>query len=289
MRFVEFVCFAMLAVAMSIASPASAAASKPACPRPVAGSEVAPPADLFSNDGVLNVTFDYYTELDSVNRTLFCFVTPDGLESPTLHVLPGDTLNITLRNRLPKVAGDASAEMAVAPDVWGCGWTDMNSASVNMHFHGTNTRPICHSDEVIHTLVDAGDTYAYHITFPDDEPPGLYWYHQHVHGISDYAVQGGATGAIEVEGIENLQRQVAGLPERVLLVRDQRVAIPLHATAPAQGMPSWDVTLNYVPIAYPTYVPAVMKVVPGRKEFWRVANTSADTIVDVELIYDGVA
>jgi len=298
-RIVKLLYFLMFAVAIVLAAPASATAGTPGCQRPVAGSEVTAPPDLFSNDGVLNVTFNYYTSLDSESRTLFCFVTPDGQESPTLHVLPGDTLNIILHNMLPVVAGAASAEMAVAPDIWGCGWTDMNSSSVNMHFHGTNTRPICHNDQVIHTLVDAGDTYAYHVNFPFDEPPGLYWYHPHVHGISDFALQGGATGAIEVEGIERIQHKVAGLPERVLLVRDQRVdlisskrtgVLPRDANTPTTPpLPSWDVSLNYVPISFPTEVPAVMKVMPGRKEFWRLANTSSDTIIDVDLIYDGVA
>ena len=297
MRDYKFFCFALAVALLMFLTPASATTSVP-CQRPVSGSAVAAPPDLFSNDGVLNVTFNYYTMLDSQNRTLFCFVTPDGLESPTLHVLPGDTLNITLNNKLPVVPGSASAEIAVAPDIWGCGWTDMNSSSVNMHFHGTNTRPICHSDQVIHTLVDAGDSYTYHVNFPADEPPGLYWYHPHVHGISDFALQGGATGAIEVEGIEKIQRRVWGLPERVLIIRDQRTdlfgdqrthLLARGADAATLPLPSWDLTLNYVPIIFPAYVPAVMKVVPGRQEFWRVANTSADTIVDVELIYDGVA
>jgi hypothetical protein len=37
-------------------------------------------------------------------------------------------------------------------------------------------------------------------------------------------VQGGATGAIVVDGIENIQPAVAGMPERILLLRDQGVA-----------------------------------------------------------------
>jgi len=30
-------------------------------------------------------------------------------------------------------------------------------------------------------------------------------------------------------------------------------------------------------------------VKPGEQQFWRVANTASDTILDVELNYDGVA
>ena len=99
---------------------------------------------------------------------------------------------------------------------------DMTATSVNMHFHGTNTSPRCHSDEVIRTLINSGETFNYTLHIPNDEPPGLYWYHPHVHGISSMAVQGGSTGAIEVEGIANVQPAVAGLPERYLVLRDQQ-------------------------------------------------------------------
>ena len=80
-----------LAGAMSV-TPAQAFADGDTCPRPPVGSVVMPPPDLFSSGGVLNVTFDYHTSVDDVGRTLYCFVTPDGMESPTLHVNPGDTL-----------------------------------------------------------------------------------------------------------------------------------------------------------------------------------------------------
>src|SRR5229473_1000764 len=71
------------------------------CPRPAAASAVLAPPDLFSGNGVLNVTFNYFTTLDSVGRTLFCFVTPSGQQAPTLHVAPGDTLNVTVTNQVP--------------------------------------------------------------------------------------------------------------------------------------------------------------------------------------------
>ncbi|HEY8032264.1 MAG TPA: multicopper oxidase domain-containing protein [Methylocella sp.] len=255
------------------------------CHRPVAGSKVTPPPDLYSLYGVLNVRLEYHTSIDDTGRTLFCFKTPRGAESPTLHVKPGDTLNITLTNMVPALpAGAPSRAMSVESNL-ACGSPTMTQTSVNMHFHGTNTRPVCHSDEVIHTLVNSSQIFRYSVTFPRDEPPGLYWYHPHVHGIAEAAVQGGATGLIVVEGIENLQPAVARLPQRFLVVRDQLVEAPLNAQVTP---PSWDLTLNYVPISYPQLIPAVIEVLPGRKEFWRVANTSADTIVDLQLTYNEV-
>jgi FtsP/CotA-like multicopper oxidase with cupredoxin domain len=167
----------------------------------------------------------------------------------------------------------------------------MTISSVNMHFHGTNTSPACHSDQVIHTVINSGESFQYSVHFPTDEPPGLYWYHPHIHGLAEAAVQGGASGAIIVGGIASLQPAVAGLPERVLIVRDQPVA---GAPTPGGIIPSWDVSLNYVPIPYvatptPGFIPSVIQMQTGAREFWRVSNSSADTILDVQLLYDSVA
>lgn len=254
------------------------------CPRPVAGSLVTPPPDLFSHDGILDVAFDYLTAVDDAGRTLFCFKTPDGKQSPTLHVKPGDTLNVTVTNRVPPPPAGSPAEV-VSNSLNVCGDKTMTVSSLNIHYHGTNTSPACHGDEVIHTIINSGETFRYSLKFPADEPPGLYWYHPHVHGIAEAAVQGGASGAIIVEGIADIQPAVSGLPERVLIIRDQNVANP-----PASGpVPAWDVSLNYVPVPFPHYPPAVVEMKSGLKEFWRVANASADTIVDLQLQYDGVA
>ena len=54
---------------------------------------------------------------------------------------------------------------------------------------------------------------------PTNAPPGLYAYHGHVHTQAENALLGGASGAIVVQGIENVQPAVAGLPERILMIR----------------------------------------------------------------------
>ena len=67
-------------------------------------------------------------------------------------------------------------------------------SSVNIHYHGTNTSPTCHSDEVIKTLINSGQTFQYNVAFPTNEPPGLCWYHPHVHRNAEHAVLGGRGG-----------------------------------------------------------------------------------------------
>jgi FtsP/CotA-like multicopper oxidase with cupredoxin domain len=260
------------------------------CPRPAAGSVVSPPPELFSANGVLNLQLNYLTTVDSDGRTLFCLNTPNGLQGPTLHVLPGDTLNVTVTNLVPAPPPGSPTEVVSNPSNK-CGDTTMTITSLNVHYHGTNTAPTCHSDEIIHTIINSGESFQYSLHFPADEPPGLYWYHPHVHGLAEAAVQGGASGVIIVGGIANFQPAVAGLPERVLVFRDQNVA---GSPAPGGVIPAWDLSLNYVPISFvstpqPGFTPSIIKIKQGQKEFWRVANSSADTILDLQVVYDGIA
>jgi FtsP/CotA-like multicopper oxidase with cupredoxin domain len=273
----------MLMLCFAVFVPAQAWADGGVCPRPAAQSQVMPPPDIYSVNGQINISMNYYTSVDDLGRTLFCFVTSDGFESPTLHVNPGDKIIINLTNMVPEAPG-APTEKMFAP-ASACGSTEMTVSSVNMHFHGTNTSPTCHSDEVIHTLINSGETFQYVLKIPKDEPPGLYWYHPHVHGTSSMMLQGGASGAIEVEGIANIQPAVAGLPERYLVLRDQQMAWSQPSLI---NPPNWDISVNYVPINYPAYQPAVITMQKGASEFWRVVNAGANTIMDLEVLYDGV-
>ena len=259
------------------------------CPRYTAGSTLSEPEDLFSSRGVLQLNLTYETRVDGYGNTLYCFMNSDGAESPTLHVHPGDQLIINFRNGLPASLSSGSVNAMPGMIMTGsvsstCGAVTMNKASVNIHYHGTNTPPLCHQDEVITTLVNSGQAFQYNLQFPSDEPPGMYWYHPHVHGIAEAAVLGGASGAIIVEGIERVNPAVAGLPERIMIVRDNLVP---GNPMPGGKVPSWDISLNYIPVAYPNFTPVVIPMKPLEKQFWRVVNASADTILDLQLQYDG--
>ena len=103
----------------------------------------------------------------------------------------------------------------------------MTPVSTNLHFHGFTVPPVCHHDEVLKTSIQQDDApFEYRLRIPDDAAPGLYWYHPHVHGFSKTQVLGGASGALIVEGIERADRELAGLPERVIVIRDQDLVNP---------------------------------------------------------------
>jgi FtsP/CotA-like multicopper oxidase with cupredoxin domain len=58
-------------------------------------------------------------------------------------------------------------------------------------------------------------------------------------------------------------------------------------STPGGRIPSWDLSFNNIPVSYPNETPAVIRMKPGVDEFWRVGNLAADTILDVQVIYNG--
>jgi FtsP/CotA-like multicopper oxidase with cupredoxin domain len=269
------------------------------CARFADGATATTPPELRSSGGTLEVTFNFQTVTDAQGLVRYCYVTAGttnaGLEAPTLRVNPGDTLIIHLNNNLPITApSNTSANMAgmkmeLTPKdsstSSACNGV-MSADATNIHFHGTNVAPVCGQDEVLHTLVAPGQSFTYTVQIPANEPPGLYWYHPHPHGFSEAQVQGGATGALIVEGIQDVDPALAGLTERTFVLRDQ-VLPASEANDP--NTPAWDLSINYVPVTYPSYAPAVIPTNPAQQELWRVANTAADTIMDLEYIVNGVA
>jgi FtsP/CotA-like multicopper oxidase with cupredoxin domain len=301
--------FAFLPVrAFGQAAPTPVAPVPNPCPRLAAGGVVHNPPALYSTNGVLSVRFSYQQTTDSVGRLLHCFMSDTGIEQPTLHVNPGDTLNITVTNNTPP---QPYGETFNAPN---CGNNTVQftppasgitstGASTNLHFHGTNVTPACGGDNVTRTLINPGDsnTFQYSFTIPANEPPGLYWYHPHVHGLAERDLLGGATGALVVDGIQNVQPAVAGLSQRYLVIRDQPQIQGL-AEGPGNcgvNVPFQDLSVNYVPIdsnatfnskgklSNIVFTPAALTMGPGEKQFWRVVNSSADTILDLQVLYDG--
>jgi len=299
----------VLAQTTTGSSPTPVAPVPNPCPRLTAGTAVHQPPALFSSSGVLNVRFSYQQTTDSVGRLLHCFMTDTGLEEPTLHVNPGDTLNITVTNNTPMQpfgetytapnCGDATVQFT--PPANGIASV---GASVNIHYHGTNVTPQCGGDNVTRTLINPGPehTFQYSFTFPTDEPPGLYWYHPHVHGLAERDLLGGATGALVVDGIQNVQPAVRGMRQRILVIRDQP---QVQGAAEGPGncgvdVPFQDISVNYVPIdshatfnskgklSGITFTPAVFSMMTGETQFWRVTNSTADTILDLQVLYDGV-
>ncbi len=265
------------------------------CARFAIGSVVTAPPELKSANGVLEVTMKLHTVTDTQGLARYCYLTDTGLQAPTLRVDPGDRLIIHFQNLLPALLSSSTSDnmagmkMTLSSDATAATASSacngaMTATATNIHFHGTNVSPVCGQDEVVHTLVAPGQNFDYSVQIPANEPPGLYWYHPHPHGFSEGQVQGGATGALIVEGLQNIDPDLAGLTERTFVIRDQLLP---NSELNDSGIPAWDLSINYVPVTYPKYTPAVIRTNPGQQELWRVANTAADTILDLQYVVNG--
>ena len=285
------------------------------CVRP-AGRTVADPPDLRSRDGLLNVDLAIHNHREADGSIRYCYTLADGTQAPTLRVHPGDQLVLHLTNALTDVgakpaAGHGSMSgVRTGPDKGPCSGGAMTALTTNLHFHGMTVPSVCRQDEVLKTLIQPGDApFEYRLRIPDDEPPGLYWYHPHVHGFSAMEVAGGASGALIIEGIERANPQVAGMPERVLVIRDQppinpgappaaaTVAAPkvvydregdVVSTGTGLGMPARDLSINYVLVPYPDYPPASIPMKPGERQLWRVLNAASLTYLDLAVKFADV-
>ncbi len=267
---------------VSVAQTASSALK--VCAIPFSGSIVTNPPEIRN----LNISRPVNFSVRNISAEQDCYVADGQMASPTLRVNTSDanpTILLNLTNKLPK-----TTEMAAMADtVKTCAGGMPPQNSTNLHFHGLNVSPQCHQDEVVKTVIRPDETFEYKVKIPGREPPGLNWYHPHVHQQSQDQVLKGLTGVIIVEGIGKFYPQVAKLPERVFVLRDMRLlpSIPQDDTqAPAK-----DISLNSVPIRYRGSgkydEPAIVQMVPSQGQFWRVANTAADTYFDLQVKYDG--
>jgi FtsP/CotA-like multicopper oxidase with cupredoxin domain len=108
--------------------------------------------------------------------------------------------------------------------------------STNLHTHGLEVSPQpCHDEVILSTLFPANWggpqgtflpcqsppnknnlTYTYQI--PPDHPTGLYWYHTHRHGQAQAETMMGASGAIVIEGIDDVTE--GKVTDDVMVIRD---------------------------------------------------------------------
>jgi FtsP/CotA-like multicopper oxidase with cupredoxin domain len=275
----------------------SASAQLPNCPlRPAPGSTVLDAPSLVSQNAALSLGLTMRNGVDAAGYTHYCFAyatTNGDVEAPTLRLNPGDTLTLDLTNKLDVPLATAGAatkhllqnmaamgHMSNASSTDPCKSTIIDLNTTNIHFHGLNVPPLCHQDDVLTTLIQSSSTpFRYQIQIPANEPPGLYWYHPHPHGFTSLQVNGGAAGALIVGGIEKIKPQVAGLTERVLMIRQQFLD-------PGGWIPGpYQLTLNFQPATYPANPSPIIQMKPGEKQFWRVGNATTQAFLALQVLF----
>jgi FtsP/CotA-like multicopper oxidase with cupredoxin domain len=158
---------------------------------------------------------------------------------PVLRLHPGDLLRVRLVNDLAQ--------------------------PTNLHFHGIRTSPLGNSDNA-HVAVPAGGRFTYEIRIPASQPPGLYWYHSHLHGVSEVQVMHGLSGALVVEPAAP---PAAGQHERLLVLKDM-------VFDDDTGDATIDTTLHGIVQSINGRLQTEAAMRPGETQLWRLSNQSAD-------------
>jgi FtsP/CotA-like multicopper oxidase with cupredoxin domain len=230
------------------------------------------PPEVRARDHVVALTLRATTTAEG--RDAFSF---DGqMFAPVIRAWPGDTIKIDYVNELPKIATEPCA-------VESC------RNMTNLHFHGLEISPHAPQDDVLDMMAMPGQSLRYTVQIPRHHPPGLYWYHTHPHGESHRQVLDGMSGAIVIEGMESYFPPLAGLPERVLVVRGRsigndpvstdlknRVELSSDVCGAEPEAPEEVYTLN-------GSVRPQIEIAPGERQFWRLVNASADRYLDLQV------
>ncbi|MEH2060443.1 MAG: multicopper oxidase domain-containing protein [Nostoc sp.] len=273
--------FVLVVVIYALRGTAQTISPSSVCAVPPAGSIVKNPPEIRNPDATHAANFTVVNIAPKQN----CYVVNGNLQAPTIRVSPGNTnLVLRLNNQLPGQAKGTQDQNCQRQ--YPGGMAPANST--NLHFHGLSISSQCHQDEVVRTVVEPKQTFQYNINIPQGEPPGLYWYHPHVHMLSQTQVLSGLTGAIIIEGIGKYNNQAARLPERVFVLRDTDLPKYFDYQQPLK-----DISINSVPIKYKgggIYdPPAIIQMKPNEQQFWRVANTAADSFFDLQVQYNSIA
>jgi FtsP/CotA-like multicopper oxidase with cupredoxin domain len=198
------------------------------------------PPMLTSRDGRLDVDLVSAPATYTIDGHEFQGTLYNGAYMPPVwRVRSGDTLTVNLHNRL--------------------------SEATNLHFHGLGVSPLGNGDNVF-LHVAPGEAFKYQIRIPDKHV-GLFWFHPHMHGDVDRQIIGGLSGGILVEGSNRLYPILAGLTERVILLKHHPIG-----RADYQEL----VTVNGV--TAPTF-----PIRPGEAQLWEMGNIGADRFLKVKI------
>jgi FtsP/CotA-like multicopper oxidase with cupredoxin domain len=236
-----FLALLQLGIAASQSGPSGAQSS----PQAAAGltETIGGLTELRSIAGVLAVTLIAAEGKVRVGDLELDGATYNGLYAgPVLRVLPGDLLRIRLVNHL--------------------------SQPTNLHFHGIFTSPLGNSDNV-HLAIAPGQSFAYEVRIPVTQPPGLYWYHSHLHGLSEHQVMAGLSGTLVVDPPALPQALPSGRAERLFVLKDMTFDDDT-------GNPRIDEELHGVVQSIDGNLDTSETMRAGETQLWRFTNQSAN-------------
>jgi suppressor of ftsI len=245
-RFVGSTAVAGSLLSLGPSMPTSRARSQHNTPTP---EPLIQPTETRSVDGVLEATITAAPGRVQLADRAFTGLLYNGAYLPqTLRGRLGDTLRITFRNNLTSGLDRGY----LGPVCSGAGTPS------NMHFHGMSVSPEGNSDNVF-VHVQPGETFQYEVRIPStgQQGPGLFWYHPHAHGHVNDQILAGMSGALAVDGIDQLFPLLQGLQERFFLIKHVKLEDGNQI-----------VSIN-------GQINPVVAMRAGEMQFWRIAHIGA--------------
>lgn len=95
---------------------------------------------------------------------------------------------------------------------------------LNLHTHGLTVSPAGNADNVL-LSIPPGRSNRYEIQIPEGQHRGLYWYHPHIHGLTDDQVYGGLAGHIVVGRADGDYQEFDGLSIVPMMLRYNVLAL----------------------------------------------------------------
>jgi FtsP/CotA-like multicopper oxidase with cupredoxin domain len=179
--------------------------------------------------------------------------TYNGLYTPpVLRVNPGDTIRLRVTNFIDQMT--------------------------NVHYHGMNVSPLSPSDDIFIMITPSG-SFDYEVEIPEDHPEGMFYYHAHLFGLTEYQIMSGLSGGLIVNGVLAPFPQLEGIKEQIMYLKDVQI---IDGEVP-QGA-DIDISAPTNPTVNGQTNP-VLTIRPGETQFWHIANIGADHYYN--LVLDG--
>jgi suppressor of ftsI len=208
-------------------------------------ADPASPVEIFSHDGVLSATLLAAEGKVQIGHLELDGATYNGVYAgPVLHVHPGDLMRLMLVNHL--------------------------SQPTNLHFHGIQTSPLGNGDNA-HLVVQPSRTFKYEVKIPLTQPPGLYWYHAHLHGIAEHQIMSGLSGTIVVEPPDPIS-----VNQRLFVLKDM-------VFDDDTGNAEVDDTMHGIVQSVNGQLTTNEAMRPGETQLWRFTNQSANRALHITL------
>ncbi len=218
---------------------------------------------------------------------------PRGLLGPTLRVQPGDLVDLVLDNRLVQpqlvpASTPSSASEHVMPGE--CGH-DMapdpgDPQPTNFHFHGFHVTPrnqrvggVTYYGDNVLVCLSSGKS---HIRFriPSNHDQGTFWYHAHLHGLTDDQVFRGLAGMIVIGDVRRyLPTRYAHVRTHLLSLKDIQVTGDDTPAIPTDH--DWK---NSTHRTVNGLVNPKLTMRPGETQLWRVGNASSAVWYRIALV-----